>query len=137
MDREFIISRGKKLNVHRLGSDKFAYDNSGTGGCCTIIAERIEGEIKIYTLCAKPLYGPAVDAGLMGCRVTCEQHLREYFKNQTLEEAIAQKIEYTRKINAGELICDVCGAKGARPCPGEGQTLCNKCNTRKGINRWS
>jgi hypothetical protein len=138
MGKEYIISRGIKLEVRSVGKEKFAYDDNMQGsGCCKIIAERFENGVKILTSCRNPLYQPAIKVGLMGCMVNCEQHLREYFKNQTLEEAIDHKVEYTHKIRAGELICDVCGAKGARPCPGEGQNLCNKCNDREGINRWS
>ncbi len=137
MEKEYIISRGEKLEIHHIGKKKIAYDNMSGSGCCTIIAKRSEQDVEILTACCQELYEPAINVGLMGCGVTCEKHLREYFKDKTLEETIAQKIEYNRKIRAGELVCDVCGSMGARPCPGEGQNLCNKCNYREGINRWS
>ena len=139
MGKEIIIIDGLELEVYSFGPGKFAYINSG-GGCCEIIERRMENDVELLTLCASPLYVPAVDVHLMGCRVKCEYHLRQYFEQQwhtTLEKAIEHKIEHDRKIRAGELVCYVCGSKGARPCPGEGQNLCGRCNTREGINGWS
>lgn len=116
------------------------YENTESGGCVTITNRRTEGEDLILTCCGEPLYAPAIAENLMGCKVKCEKHLREYYQQQygkTLEQAIQSTIEKTKQINSGALICDVCGKNGARPCPGEGQNLCGYCNDRHGINKWS
>ena len=123
--------------IHEMGWRRWFYENEG--GCCTVISERTDGNgVKIITLCGAPIDQTAFSAGLPGSGVTCRQHLDEKFaQSGGVAAAIERQREHTRKTLAGEYRCDVCGRPGARHCPGEGQYLCNRCNTRSGINRWS
>lgn len=88
------------------------------------------------TECDELLNADAIAHGLMGCMVMGTNCLTKYYK-KPITEVIAQKIAYDKLVANGDLVCDVCGCRGARPCPGEGQNLCETHNTRRGINRWS
>lgn len=78
----------------------------------------------------------AILAGVSGSMAEC-QFCIEKRMGEPLENLIERKIAINKKIEHGDLKCDVCGARNARPVPGEGQNLCAKHNHRRGINRWS
>lgn len=86
--------------------------------------------------CQEPLDAGAIRMHVMGCMTECRTHIEQRMK-RPLPELIAAMQRYHAAADAGLLICDVCGRSGARSCPGEGQYLCDRCNTRRGINRWS
>ena len=95
--------------------------------------------------CLGPVGGPPCgryiddetwNSGLPGSRVHCRFHVEQSL-GKTIEEAIAEKQEFARREAAGEFLCDVCGKRPGRWCPGEGQFLCDECNYRQGPNRWS
>jgi len=135
---ETININGKTLELHTIGG-RFAYEKGTPGTCIKIVSERMHGDVKILTMCGKPLHKPAVDADIMGCMVSCHEHLEKYFqeRGKTIEQTIAEKRESDRRDAAGENICSECGGSNAHWVAGEGQYLCNKCNYRTGINRWS
>lgn len=88
--------------------------------------------------CDKLLDPVARAAGISGSEGFCAECivLRDE-RGRTLAEIISAKKEGDRKILAGDVICSECGCRGARPCPGEGQNLCGRCNSRSGLDRWS
>ena len=82
-----------------------------------------------------PLVRQAYQAHVMGSGVMCRACLEAYH-GTPLAQVIAENRAFDDAVNRGLLVCDVCGLPGARPCPGEGQNLCERCNTRQGVNRW-
>jgi len=96
--------------------------------CLTVIGT--DEERGIIFLCGDPLSQEAIAAGLMGCKVTCTEHLEKYF-HKSLAGAIADK----RRVDSTPVFCHVCGKPG-RHVPGEGVALCEGHNWRQGPNRW-